>query len=167
MTELKFIPVITLEQIRITADLANEIMMEHYCSYIPVEHIKFYLDTFQTPEAISSQIKDTYEYYHIQSGDELVGYIGLSFETDKVILSKFYVRKNQRGKGIGKEALALIEERCRSKNQNQIELYVNALNPKGIALYEREGFEKIEFIPHTYDNGHTEEEWLMRKILSE
>ncbi len=60
--------------------------------------------------------------------------VGLAFLYDIV------VREDQRGQGIGTQAMALVEERVRSMGMSRLRLNVFAFNDIARRLYERQGF---------------------------
>ena len=58
--------------------LAYEIIPEFYADLIPHDHNIFFVEKFQTVDAIKEQIRTGYEYYLIQNKDILtIGYFGL------------------------------------------------------------------------------------------
>lgn len=58
--------------------LAYEIIPEFYADLIPHDHNIFFVEKFQTVDAIKEQIRTGSEYYLIQNKDILtIGYFGL------------------------------------------------------------------------------------------
>jgi ribosomal protein S18 acetylase RimI-like enzyme len=70
----------------------------------------------------------------------------------KLFVSDIFIDENQRGKGYGKKAMLLIEEKARELGLARIGLHVFAKNTPAVELYRSLGFE---------DTSH-----LMDKVLS-
>ena len=86
----------------------------------------------------------------IENGKEKIGYLvltyGFSIEYGgrDALIDEFFIKENYRGKGIGTEALRIVEESCRALGINAINLQVKKFNPNAKRLYERGGFKVIE-----------------------
>ena len=55
-------------------------------------------------------------------------------------LSKLYLKRPSRGRGLGRTVLAWIEEECRARGVRELWLTVNKNNADSIAFYQRIGF---------------------------
>lgn len=147
--------------------LAREIMPEVYVPDIPLAHVNYYLDTFQTSEVIRRQIhQEHYVYFLLYFNEQAVGYLGVQLLKGVLLLSKLYILKEYRGNKIGKKALELTERMAKENLRRRIELYVNKNNEASINIYKKAGYVIESLTTHTYDNGHTEEDYLMIKQLS-
>ena len=100
--------------------LANEIMLEHYGSYIPKSHILYFLSEFQSAEAIKKQIEGNYAYFLLYLDKIAIGNLGLEILDDKINISKFYILKDIRGRQAGKKAMEFIVEFARKKELKSI-----------------------------------------------
>lgn len=145
--------------------LANTILHEFYGPQMPASHIDFFLDTYQSQEAISNHLKENWEYFLIELAEVPIGYLALNIQNDKMVLSKLYVLANQRNTGAGKAAMRVTLDRAEHHQCQIVELLVNVANERAIRFYERWGFGKIEQMRNTYDSGHTEVDYLMQKEL--
>ena len=58
----------------------------------------------------------------------------------EMYLSKFYVHKSQRGKGVARRMLDLIIEATKTEGLEKIALNVNRYNDLAIGVYEKMGF---------------------------
>ncbi|MDJ0766018.1 MAG: GNAT family N-acetyltransferase [Myxococcota bacterium] len=67
-------------------------------------------------------------------------------------------------KGIATMLLNLIDKRAKELKFRGIYLYTHPLHKAGIALYKKQGFEKINEFPNYYTNGDTS--FLFGKMLS-
>ena len=114
------------KEVQLVADLAYTIWNEHYVQIIGQDQVNYMVTNFQSAEAMSKQIQtEGYEYYIIRHLSEPSGYISTKLTGDELFLSKFYVIKEKRGTGIGKEGLKFICERARTLGANSIKLTVN------------------------------------------
>lgn len=87
------------------SELAHVIWREHYIPIIGREQTEYMLSRFQSPGAISEQIKEGHNYRLILSGDAPVGYSSHVYGDDGCFVSKLYLLKEHRGKGLGMRRL--------------------------------------------------------------
>ena len=99
---------------------------------------------YQSKHAIAAQIAGGYEYFLILSDGETAGYLAVVPDPARSSsqLSKLYLRKSTRSRGLGKESMAFAEELCRKAAISKLWLTVNKYNAEAIAWYERLGFTK-------------------------
>ena len=106
---MECIQVKTDEEIKVTADLASEIWTEHYIPIIGTDQVEYMIDKFQSENAIADQIENQgYLYYLIQENNKAVGYFAIILQDDELFLSKIYVKKTLRGKGLASKILDKI-----------------------------------------------------------
>jgi ribosomal protein S18 acetylase RimI-like enzyme len=90
------------------------------------------------------QTRDNY-LYTLYDGDTAVGLIWmrayLDHPTKDGFIFELYVEENQRGKGYGKQAMLLIEEKAREFGLKSIGLHVFGSNKVARNLYEAVGYE--------------------------
>lgn len=129
-------------QIKRCAQLARHIWTEHYVPIVGADQVDYMLDKFQSDEAMRGHIGEGWIYYLARVGNEDAGYFALKPECGKVMLSKFYVRKEYRGKGIARMMIELIKNICAELGAGEIYLTVNKNNSGSIAAYEKLGFVK-------------------------
>jgi len=137
----QFRPVKSKEDISITARLAHQIWTEHYVPIIGQAQVDYMLDKFQSQHAIAEQIAGDYQYYLIEDEGSPVGYIAVVPQPDRtMLLSKIYVQKQSRCRGLGKAAIKFAEQLCRESNITTLWLTVNKHNSRSIEWYQRVGF---------------------------
>ncbi len=144
---MEFIKVLNNEKdIYSLSRLATEIVREHYDPIIGKEQNDYMLKKFQSVEGIKSQFDNGYEYYFLYLKDENqnIGFIGLCEEKKKLFLSKFYIKKEHRNKGYGKQAFEFIKNLAIKCNKESIYLTVNRNNTVTIQKYYRLGLKKVE-----------------------
>ena len=132
------------------AALAEEIWREHYTPIIGAEQVDYMLEKFQSPGRILDDIKnDGYVYFTASPVNDngIIGYCACRPDGEYLLLSKLYVRKNQRGRGVARsfleEAIALCQ---REYGLDKIRLTVNKYNDNSIAAYRKMGFQTIDSV---------------------
>lgn len=145
MNDVKLIPVETDEQIKVCAEIADEIWHEWFPSILTAEQIDYMVDKFQSVKAMTEQIRSTgYKYYFIHRNGVHMGYTAIHAEEDgRLFLSKIYLKKEYRGKGYAGKTFAFLKEYCLNNGLKAIWLTVNKNNASSIAVYEKTGFKLI------------------------
>jgi len=155
----------TTEKFKILADLADTIWREHYTPIIGSGQVEYMLNKYQSENAIRQQIKNGAKYYLILKQGKPVGYFSFNIQESVLFLSKFYILKSERGKGIGRAALLFIETQTRAQDLNKIKLTVNKNNSKSIKAYEKMGFENVDSIVQDIGNGYVMDDFVMEKTV--
>lgn len=91
----------------------------------------------------------------------------LTYKDDKTAWISICIGENQnRGKGIGKDAMRLLENQCKELGYETIELGVFSMNHRAIGLYKSLGYEEICINPNiTYFNGKWYDDIRMQKNI--
>lgn len=160
---LEFIPLEpnNIEEINKMSDLARSIVKEHFDPIIGSRQNDYMISLFQTPEAISSQMSNGYQYYFVMSNSESIGFLAYYNEPDELYLSKFYLQKNQRGKGYSREMLEFLKDRARENHLNKITLNVNR-NNFAVTVYQRLGFKIINEQKNDIGHGFVMDDFVMQ-----
>jgi len=163
---IQFKPAIHKADFIAISKLAKDIWTDHYTSIIGIDQVNYMLDNFQSETAIENQIKiDHYKYFTIINKQKAVGYIAIKNKEDALFLSKIYILKTCRGKGLGKLAMNFIEEQAENSNCKKIYLTVNRHNTNSIKAYQNIGFKKIEELVLDIGNGFVMDDYKMEKII--
>lgn len=160
-----FIHVCTDYEINKVAELASAIWNEHYPSIIGQDQVDYMVEKFQSVEAINQQIEEGYVYHLINYNDKSVGYLSIKKNNDDLFLSKIYISKELRGKGIGKAAFSFIENLAKEQNCKTISLTVNKYNTNTVKAYEKIGFKNIDSIIIDIGNGYVMDDYKMVKKI--
>ncbi len=149
------------------AALAREIWREHYTSIIGQAQVEYMLGAYQSSSAISHQISDEgYQYYLLKGASlESVGYIAIVTKENEIFLSKFYVKKNARGHGWGRQALGFVQGLAKEAGLRRITLTVNKNNTDSIAAYLRMGFKNMGSVTIDIGNGFYMDDYKMEKVV--
>ncbi len=98
-------PVQTPEEIRKAAALADEIWHQHYGELLGKEQVDYMVEKFQSETAIANQLEEGAAYVLALEDGEPVGYCAYYPEKERMFLSKIYLQKAVRGRGIARRFL--------------------------------------------------------------
>ena len=166
--EVKMTEFIKVEKddIKILADLAKDIWFEYWHSILTLGQIYYMVNKFQSEMALKEQIeRENYTYYFIVEDGKKIGYFGVVPEHDCLFISKFYISKDYRGKGLGKIAFEKIKELTKELNFDKIQLTVCKQNFKSHAIYEKWGFKTLHPLVTRIGNGYEMDDYLMEYTL--
>ena len=150
-------------EVEVVARMAKQIWKEHYIPIIGEDQVDYMLGKYQSVKAIESQLKqEGNHYFLILSKGVPVGYIGISEKLNELFLSKFYLLKSERGKGLGHQAFDFLVSRCREIGAAFITLTVNKQNLDTIGVYEKLGFENYGEVITDIGSGYVMDDFLMR-----
>ena len=164
---IRFIEVHSKQQIADVANLAQEIWQEHYLPIVGQQQIDYMLEKFQCEQAITKQLTDGYEYYSVAYNGCSAGYMAVisNVSDTSLMISKIYVRKSDRGHGLGKQMLEFTEALCRQRSIKKIWLTVNRHNRHSIEWYSRMGFTNIGSIVQDIGGGFIMDDFRMEKDI--
>ena len=151
--------------IQAVAELANEIWNEYFVDIIGQAQVDYMLEKFQSERAICEQVRNGFLYYLIKSNNSDVGYFGVLPTNDSLLLSKFYIRSAERGKGLGRKVLTFIESLAAEKGASRITLTVNKYNSDTIEAYKKLGFQITESLIQDIGNGFVMDDYRMEKVI--
>ena len=153
------------------ARLASQIWREHYGNLLSGRQIDYMLEKFQSEPAIMEQMeRGGYTYYIIYAngggeGRTAVGYMGVKFEDKKLFLSKFYILKSYRGKGLGRLGFDFLFDLSAEAELQSVWLTVNKGNLDSIAVYEHLGFVTVREQVADIGEGFVMDDYIMEKRL--
>ena len=128
MDGLRIIPVTNEELIYSLSAIADEIWHEHFTPIIGEAQVDYMLEKFLSPDALAEQINNGYEYFLFSYEYTFAGFSGVHEEDGSLFLSKLYVHKDFRGKGISSYMFRKYIEMCKERNLNKIWLTCNRLH---------------------------------------
>ena len=145
------------------AELADIIWHEHFSSILPPGQIDYMVEKFQSYQAIKKAIElDGYRYYMAYEDGDLCGYLGIHNEGNGVIfISKVYVRRDKRGRGIATELLEKLRED--HPDARRWYLTVNRYNTSSIAVYEKRGFKITRTQVADIGSGYVMDDYIMER----
>lgn len=158
-------PATTKASFKTLAHLANLIWTEHYTPIIGEHQVAYMLEKFQSETAIEDQVNDGVLYYLISYRDKPVGYFSVSRQEEFLFLSKLYIEKSARGKGLGRAAISYMEKMAKDFDLKRIRLTVNKFNTNSIEAYQKMGFLNMDAIVQDIGNGFVMDDYVLEKIL--
>lgn len=151
-----------LEDLTDLARLAHTIWFEYWGIILEKGQITYMVDKFQSENAMKNQIaNENYSYYFINLNNQNAGYFGLTDKKDYLFLSKLYLLKDYRGKGLGHKAFDKIVQIAKDLNHNKIRLTVNKYNTNTIKAYEKWGFKTIDDVVTDIGDGYVMDDYIM------
>ena len=155
------------KEIKELANLASKIWHEYWTVILTPEQIDYMVENFQSEHAIQNQYEnENYTYYFIQDNDKNTGYFGISDKENYLFLSKLYISKDYRHKGIGAKAFEKIKQIAREKSYKSIQLTVNKYNKNTISAYNKWGFETIDSVVTDIGEGFVMDDYTMEYKLT-
>jgi GNAT superfamily N-acetyltransferase len=145
--------------------MATAIVREHFDPLIGKAQNDYMLQLFQSEDAIAKQLDSGYRYFFAADGERTVGFIAFYPKGQVMYLSKFYLYRDERGKGYAHQMLDFIVQETKKIGRYGIELNVNKLNPV-CQVYEHLGFKKIRDEKNDIGHGFYMDDFVYRLDLS-
>lgn len=155
-----------LEDIHALADTAKKIWNEYFIDIITQEQIDYMVEKFQSYPALSKAIlEDGYTYYLAYKDKEVVGYCGVQPQQDRLFLSKLYVVKEMRGKGISSQLFSYALEQAKRQQLSAIYLTCNKYNEHSLQVYAHKGFRQIDAVQSDIGHGFIMDDYILQLDL--
>lgn len=145
--------------------MAHDIWHEHYTPIIGQDQVIYMLNKYQSVSSMQDQIDSGYRYFLIYAKEQPVGYLSYELRGRSLFLSKIYLLKEERGKGIGRSSMEFVANTARGLECDKVSLTVNRFNKKSIQAYESAGFEKKGELVQDIGNGFVMDDYAMEKSL--
>ncbi len=163
---LEFSKVLSEDEISRLADIAKGIWYEYFPGLISAKQVDYMVEKYQSKNAISRQIaSEGYQYFMVIDGSDILGYIGIREENDKLFLSKLYLKKEFRGRGYFSKMLLFIEDIAKNKKLKSLYLTVNKHNDNSVLVYKKKGFSVINEQAADIGGGFIMDDYIMEKKL--
>lgn len=150
-----------------TAALAETIWRQHFTPIIGLSQVEYMLEKFQSVTAIQQQLQSGWQYFLAVLDAQAIGYAGLVADraAGRLMLSKLYVKQSARGRGVGRQLLQFIEQKCRSEGFKTLWLTVNRHNSGPIAFYQQAGFVTVDEVVKDIGAGYVMDDFVMEKTI--
>lgn len=145
------------------ASLAAEIWHEHYDALLGPAQVDYMLEHYQSVDALTRQLQEGYTYLTARQDGKLIGFCGYHPEEERLFLSKLYVEKAFRGRGISRMFLEKL--RTAAAGKSAIYLTVNKENEGSIAVYRKLGFRTIDAVTTDIGQGYVMDDYIMELPL--
>ena len=148
------------------AKLASEIWHEYWQDILTPDQIEYMIENFQSVNAIEKQIdEENYSYCFIRENNLNAGYFGIANKENYMFLSKLYISKDYRHKGLGKSAFEKVKELTKAENLSTIRLTVNKYNTDTINTYKHWGLEITDAVVTDIGSGFVMDDYIMEYYL--
>jgi ribosomal protein S18 acetylase RimI-like enzyme len=147
------------------AGLARAIWTEHYTPIIGALQVEYMLTNIQSADKIFERMHSGEEYYMSYLYGRLIGYMAIKEETDRMFLSKLYIEKDFRGRGIASQFINLLIDRAKELGKEVIALTVNKNNITSISIYKNMGFAVEGELVTDIGGGYVMDDYVMVKRL--
>lgn len=145
--------------------MAAEIWNESYVDMITKDQTEYMLKKYLSPESIIEQISEGTVYEFITECGMDVGFISYKREEKKLMLSKFYIYKENHHTGLATYSLHHIVKIARRLGSLSIYLNVNRKNFKAISAYEHWGFVSVKDVDTDIGNGFFMNDHVMELVV--
>ena len=136
----------TPQEIDTLVSLIHEIWPEVFIPIIGKAQVDYMLVHYQGKDVIADEIKKDKQYFLIEHDNSPVGYFAYTLEEDRLFISKVYLKKECRGKGLSSKVFDYFEEAARSNGKGKLFLRVNRGNKQAIDVYLHRGYVITETI---------------------
>lgn len=147
------------------AEVADDIWHEYFTPIIGLQQVEYMVEKFQSVKGLTKQFDNGYQYYFTVYNGEIVGYFGVQLQQDSLFLSKLYLKKDFRGKGISSQMLTYIKNMALECGRSEIVLTVNKHNHNTIEVYKHFGFEITKEQKADIGNGFYMDDYIMCLML--
>ena len=139
--QLELLPVDDAAQVAQVSKLAEEIWLEHYPAIIGLAQTRYMIDTLQNAAAVAIHIARGALYFLLQHGGASVGYAAVELQAERgaLFVSKLYLLRDLRGRGLGQRTLEALADLARERGLQRLELTVNRNNALALRCYARFG----------------------------
>ena len=161
MKNLRIIPVTNMELVYSLVPVAEEIWREHYISIIGEEQVEYMLEKFLSADALVEQINSGYEYFLMSYDYTFAGFAAVKEENGELFLSKLYVDKDFRKKGIGSYMFQKFIEICKLRELKKIWLTCNRNNTNSLEVYKKLGFTIVREEVADIGNGFVMDDYIL------
>ena len=96
---------------------------------------------------------------------EILGYLAIKADRNKLLLSKLYLKKEFRGRGYFNKMLSFAEKTAKEKGLNSLYLTVNKHNDNSVAVYLKKGFIIKKEQTTDIGNGFVMDDYIMEKMI--
>lgn len=147
------------------AEVADDIWHEYFTPIIGLQQVEYMIEKFQSVKGLTKQFDNGYQYYFTVYNGKIVGYFGVQLQQDSLFLSKLYLKKDFRGKGISSQMLTYIKNMALECGRSEIVLTVNKHNHNTIEVYKHFGFEITKEQKADIGNGFYMDDYIMCLML--
>ncbi|MBR2533603.1 MAG: GNAT family N-acetyltransferase [Erysipelotrichaceae bacterium] len=144
---------------------AKEVFVDYYKDLIGIEQSVYMTGLFLSEKAIGDLMDQGAVFVLAIEDDRPAGFCEYISEGSRLFLSKLYVEKTRRGKGIGKLLFLNCLEYAKKNGHESIYLTVNKYNTPSYEVYLHLGFKVIDAVVNDIGNGYVMDDYIMEYTL--
>ncbi len=170
MSQLDFVRVKDPERIAELAIFAESIFREYFSTLHEPEKVNYLVEHLLSTETLTTAIADEgYEYYFVddEKTGEHLGFVGIRPDDGFLYLSKLYLVKDARGKGLGRAEFEFVKQRARDHGLDRIRLTCARDNIASLDRYDHMGFKRIACVNNDVGGGFEMNDYLMEYTLKD
>lgn len=151
--------------VRRVVKVAEVVWREANTSFCTIEQVEYMIERFQSYEAIMGQLMQGYRYFVIEKEGEILAYFAVQPQGERLFLSKYYILKENRGRGIFSMGLEFMCALCRELELQSIYLTVNRNNTHAYEVYLHKNFKVIEEAVADIGCGFVMDDYIMELTI--
>lgn len=157
---------LTSDQIKNVSDFAMNVWHEYFPGLLSDQQIDYMCNLFNTPKAMQDNIDNhQYQYYSVDEDGLTIGYIALQDHDDDLFLSKLYLSKQARGKGIASKMMDFVINEAKKRRYAKIRLTCNKYNKHSLDIYDHYGFTIVDSDQTDIGNGYIMDDYILEKVV--
>ena len=153
--------------IRETSAFASEVFIDYYDHLIGRTQAEYMTGLFLSEDAIHKLIDEGAVFRLIEEDGRILGFCEYKKEEERLFLSKFYVHKSERGKGIGRFMFDDVLAYAKNNGLGKIYLTVNKGNTPSYEIYLHLGFKVIDSVVTDIGHGYVMDDYIMEYQINE
>lgn len=162
--KVDFVQVSNPDHVTKVVELADNIWRECYKNILSNEHIEYMIDKYQSDNIVTKKmINEGYEYYLLNNGKYVIGFISFLKDEDTLRLSNIYVLEEYRNKGYCSLAIKKILKNCKDTTIKTVTIILNKLNEEALKLYSDMGFKVKGYSSQDIGNGYVLDNCILEK----
>lgn len=126
---------------------------------------EYIFESWQSEDSIRKAMDDGYLYGYLMDGGRRAGYFAMRVEGERLLISKCYLVKEERGRGLGSEMIRVMLEYGREHGCTSAYLYVHVRNARAIKAYERNGFSSMYREIRDRGDGFATDDFVMSRVI--
>jgi len=148
-----------------TSKFSKDIFIDYYTNLIGYDQSLYMANKFLSEEAINNLINNGAIFRLVYENNVPIAFTEYIKEEKRVFLSKLYVSKTFRGKGIGRYMFEDCIKYTLNNNLNKIYLTVNKYNYPSLDIYKHLGFIQIDAVVNDIGNGYVMDDYIMEYTI--
>ncbi|MCR4634556.1 MAG: GNAT family N-acetyltransferase [Erysipelotrichaceae bacterium] len=161
---MELLPV-TAQRIAQTSAFASEVFIDYYTPLIGKDQARYMADLFLSEKAIEKLIDEGAVFATVTDHNEIIGFCEYKKEESRLFLSKFYVRKDHRHRGVGSFMWEEIKNYAKANGLSSIYLTVNKGNTPSYEIYQHLGFKVIDAVVNDIGQGYVMDDYIMEYTM--